>query len=212
MAFYMKMGSKSLKASGINMNGSPLPKCGDPGEAPCPQPSQGSVDSKAQKKADEAPKVFSGGSSSMVNNPDGTTTYNRTRNFTQDGEANESRPNNLPSYASVGVTKEEGDAYWASKRNSGTESDSFTTVNLEPMPMQMPTMQPTAGPIPDLPTKEITYTPVDAPPKELQTSNSGTSTTHKYKPKKGKKKGRSLLEAKIEDFFSGSGPCGGPNC
>ena len=212
MAFYMKMGSKSLKASGINMNGSPLPKCGDPGEAPCPQPSQGSVDSKAQKKADEAPKVFSGGSSSMVNNPDGTTTYNRTRNFTQDGEANESRPNNLPSYASVGVTKEEGDAYWASKRNSGTESDSFTTVNLEPMPMQMPTMQPTAGPIPDLPTKEITYTPVDAPPKELQTSNSGTSTTHKYKPKKGKKKGRSLLEAKLEDFFSGSGPCGGPNC
>ena len=212
MAFYMKMGSKSLKASGINMNGSPLPKCGDPGEAPCPQPSQGSVDSKAQKKADEAPKVFSGGSSSMVNNPDGTTTYNRTRNFTQDGEANESRPNNLPSYASVGVTKEEGDAYWASKRNSGTESDSFTTVNLKPMPMVMPNMQPEAGPIPDLTPKKITYTPVDAPPKELQTSNSGTSTTHKYKPKKGKKKGRSLLEAKIEDFFSGSGPCGGPNC
>ena len=212
MAFYMKMGSKSLKASGINMNGSPLPKCGDPGEAPCPQPSQGSVDSKAQKKADEAPKVFSGGSSSVVNNPDGTTTYNRTRNFTQDGEANESRPNNLPSYASVGVTKEEGDAYWASKRNSGTESDSFTTVNLKPMPMVMPSMQPTAGaPIPLTP-KKITYTPVDAPPKELQTSNSGTSTTHKYKPKKGKKKGRSLLEAKIEDFFSGSGPCGGPNC
>mgnify|MGYP003626124817 FL=1 len=208
----MKMGSKSLKASGINMNGSPLPKCGDPGEAPCPQPSQGSVDSKAQKKADEAPKVFSGGSSSVVNNPDGTTTYNRTRNFTQDGEANESRPNNLPSYASVGVTKEEGDAYWASKRNSGTESDSFTTVNLKPMPMVMPSMQPTAGaPIPLTP-KKITYTPVDAPPKELQTSNSGTSTTHKYKPKKGKKKGRSLLEAKIEDFFSGSGPCGGPNC
>ena len=135
MAFYMKMGSKSLKASGINMNGSPLPKCGDPGEAPCPQPSQGSVDSKAQKKADEAPKVFSGGSSSMVNNPDGTTTYNRTRNFTQDGEANESRPNNLPSYASVGVTKEEGDAYWASKKNSGTESESLTSVNLKPMPM-----------------------------------------------------------------------------
>ena len=206
------MGSKSLKASGINMNGSPLPKCGDPGEAPCPQPSQGSVDSKAQKKADEAPKVFSGGSSSVVNNPDGTTTYNRTRNFTQEGEANESRPDNLPSYAEVGVSKEEGDAYWASKRNSGTESDSFTTVNLKPMPMVMPNMQPTAGaPIPLTP-KKITYTPVDAPPKELQTSNSGTSTTHKYKPKKGKKKGRSLLEAKIEDFFSGSGPCGGPNC
>ena len=204
------MGSKSLKASGINMNGTPLKKCGDPGEAPCPQPSQGSVDSKAQKKADEAPKVFSGGSSSVVNNPDGTTTYNRTRNFTQDGEANE-KPNNLPSYAEVGVSKEEGDAYWASKRNSGTESDSFTTVNLKPMPMVMPSMQPTAGaPIPLTP-KKITYTPVDAPPEELKTSSKGFSTTVKRK-KPENKKGRSLFEAKLEDFFSGDGPCGGPNC
>ena len=207
MAFYMKMGSKSLKASGINMNGSPLPKCGDPGEAPCPQPSQGSVDSKAQKKADEAPKVFSGGSSSMVNNPDGTTTYNRTRNFTQDGEANESRPNNLPSYASVGVTKEEGDAYWASKRNSGTESDSFTTVNLEPMPMVMPTMQPTAGPIPNLPEKKITYTPVDAPPEELKTSSQGFSTTVKRKkPKKQKSNLNSKYGRKKSKI------CGGKDC
>ena len=164
MAFYMKMGSKSLKASGINMNGSPLPKCGDPGEAPCPQPSQGSVDSKAQKKADEAPKVFSGGSSSMVNNPDGTTTYNRTRNFTQDGEANESRPNNLPSYASVGVTKEEGDAYWASKRNSGTESDSFTTVKLDPMPMIFnPAKITTTPPPPIVPTPDPVPKPKPGP-------------------------------------------------
>ena len=208
MAFYMKMGSKSLKASGINMNGSPLPKCGDPGEAPCPQPSQGSVDSKAQKKADQAPKVFSGGSSSVVNNPNGTTTYTRKRNWTQDGEANE-KPKNLPSYASVGVTKEEGDAYWASKRNSGTESDSFTTTRLDPMPMVMPSMQPTAGaPIPLTP-KKITYTPVDAPPKELQTSSSGSSTTNKYKPGKQKKKGRSLTGAKIEDFFKVKGKCPG---
>ena len=207
MAFYMKMGSKSLKASGINMNGSPLPKCGDPGEAPCPQPSQGSVDSKAQKKADEAPKVFSGGSSSMVNNPDGTTTYNRTRNFTQDGEANESRPNNLPSYASVGVTKEEGDAYWASKRNSGTESDSFTTVNLKPMPMVMPNMQPEAGPIPDLTPKKITYTPVDAPPEELKTSSQGFSTTVKRKkPEQQKSNLRSKYGRRKSKI------CGGKNC
>jgi len=137
MAFYMKMGSKSLKASGINMNGSPLPKvnCPDGTPPPCSKPSQASVDSKAQTKADQATKVYSGGSRSVVNNPNGTTTYNRTRNFTQDGEANESRPNNLPSYASVGVTKEEGDAYWASKRNSGTVSDSFTSVKLDRMPM-----------------------------------------------------------------------------
>jgi hypothetical protein len=214
MAFYMKMGSKSLKASSINMNGSPLPKvnCPDGTPPPCSKPSQASVDSKAQTKADQATKVYSGGSRSVVNNPNGTTTYNRTRNFTQDGEANESRPDNLPSYDSVGVSKEEGEAYWASKRNSGSESDSFTTVNLEPMPMQMPTMLPTAGPIPDLPTKEITYTPVDAPPKELRTSDGGMSTTNKYKPGKQKKKGRSLFQAKLEDFFSGDGPCGGPNC
>ena len=207
MAFYMKMGSKSLKASGINMNGSPLPKCGDPGEAPCPQPSQGSVDSKAQKKADEAPKVFSGGSSSIVNNPDGTKTLTRKRNFTQDGEANESRPNNLPSYASVGVTKEEGDAYWASKRNSGTESDSFTTVNLKPMPMVMPNMQPEAGPIPDLTPKKITYTPVDAPPEELKTSSKGFSTTVKRKkPEQQKSQLRSKYGRKKSKI------CGGKNC
>ena len=207
MAFYMKMGSKSLKASGINMNGSPLPKCGDPGEAPCPQPSQGSVDSKAQKKADEATKVFSGGSSSIVNNPDGTKTLTRKRNFTQDGEANESRPNNLPSYASVGVTKEEGDAYWASKRNSGTESDSFTTVNLKPMPMVMPNMQPEAGPIPDLTPKKITYTPVDAPPEELKTSSKGFSTTVKRKkPEQQKSQLRSKYGRKKSKI------CGGKNC
>ena len=206
MAFYMKMGSKSLKASGINMNGSPLPKCGDPGEAPCPQPSQGSVDSKAQKKADQAPKVFSGGNSSMVNNPNGTTTYTRTKNFTQDGEANE-KPKNLPSYASVGVTKEEGDAYWASKRNSGTESDSFTTVNLKPMPMVMPNMQPEAGPIPDLTPKKITYTPVDAPPEELKTSSKGFSTTVKRKkPKKQESQLRSKSGRKKSKI------CGGKNC
>mgnify|MGYP003651757471 FL=1 len=207
MAFYMKMGSKSLKASGINMNGSPLPKCGDPGEAPCPQPSQGSVDSKAQKKADEATKVFSGGSSSIVNNPDGTKTLTRKRNFTQDGEANESRPNNLPSYASVGVTKKEGDAYWASKKNSGTESDSFTTVNLKPMPMVMPNMQPEAGPIPDLTPKKITYTPVDAPPEELKTSSKGFSTTVKRKkPEQQKSQLRSKYGRKKSKI------CGGKNC
>ena len=209
MAFYMKMGSKSLKASGINMNGTPLKKCGDPGEPACTQPSQGSVDSKAQKKADEAPKNFSGGSSSMVNNPDGTKTLTRKRNFTQDGEANESRLNNLPSYASVGVSQEEGDAYWASKKNSGTESDILTSVKLDRMPMVTPTMQPEAETLISLTPKKITYTPVDAPKKELQTSSSGSSTTNKYKPGKQKKKGRSLTGAKIEDFFTAKGRCPG---
>ena len=209
MAFYMKMGSKSLKASSINMNGSPLPKvnCPDGTPPPCSKPSQASVDSKAQKKADQATKVFSGGSSSMVNNPNGTTTYTRTRNFTQNGEANESRPDNLPSYAEVGVTKEEGDAYWASKRNSGTESDSFTTIKLDPMPMRMPTMQPEAGPIPDLPTKEITYDPVDTPPEKLKTSASGYSTTVKRKkPEKQKSQLRSKYGRKKSKI------CGGKNC
>ena len=215
MAFYMKMGSKSLKASSINMNGSPLPKvnCPDGTPPPCSKPSQASVDSKAQTKADNATKIYSGGSSSVVNNPNGTKTYTRTRNFTQNGEANESRPNNLPSYAEVGVTKEEGDAYWASKRNSGTESDSFTTVDLKPMPMQMPTMQPEAGPIPDLPTKEITYDPVDVVPEALKTSSSGYSTTHKTKPPKYKKKKQmSLTEAKLKNFFKIKGKCPGGDC
>ena len=218
MAFYMKMGSKSLKASGINMNGTPLKKCGDLGEPPCPKPSQATADAAAEKSVDNANRVYNEDfkETGRKKVPGGTEVrFERDYNQTGTGAAS-AKPNNLPSYASVGVTKEEGDAYWESQRSkSGTETKTrmiHEPIKLDPVGFDLPSMQPEVGaPIPLTP-KKITYTPVDAPPKELQTSNSGTSTTHKYKPKKGKKKGRSLLDAKLEDFFSGSGPCGGPNC
>jgi len=89
MAFYMKMGSKSLKASGINLNGSPLPKCGDPGEDPCP-PSQAAADAIAEKNLRNAPKVSDGGFKETGRRKvDGGTevSYERKYNQTGTGEA-----------------------------------------------------------------------------------------------------------------------------
>lgn len=207
MAFYMKMGSKSLKTSGINM-GTPLYKCGDPGEEPCP-PSQASTDAKAQQKANEATKVYGGSTNSVVNNPDGTTTFTRTRNFTQDGEAKE-KPKNLPSYSEVGVSKAEGDAYWASKRNSGSESDSFTTVNLKPYGIQPKTMEIKADA--KIAVPKPGYTPVGMPEAEKKTGLVGGSTTFKRKKYKNKGHGQSLMVLKVKDalnFSKGKCPSGG---
>ena len=59
MAFYMKMGSKSLKASGINMNGSPLEvNCPDGTPPPCSQPGQAAADAAAEKSVDNANRVY----------------------------------------------------------------------------------------------------------------------------------------------------------
>ena len=181
MAFYMKMGSKSLKASGINLNGSPLPKCGDPGQPPCP-PSQASVDSKAQINADKATKTITGGSSNIVNNDDGTMTLTRKRNWTQDGKANE-KPKNLPSYASVGVSQKEGDAYWASKRNSGTDTETITSINLKPYDVELRPMEIKANVDIQLPKKR--FKSVEMPEVEKRTGLTGGSTTIEQKKQKG---------------------------
>lgn len=142
MAFYMNLGSKSLKASGINMNGSPFAKCGDPGEKPCPK-GQAAANAAAEESANKAPKVYDGkfketGRKKVV----GGTEITYSRNFTQTGTG---KDKNLPSYASVGVSKEEGDAYWAKKNRSGTETKTRTIrdaiqldpYGIEPMPMEI---------------------------------------------------------------------------
>lgn len=150
MAFYMKMGSKSLKASGINMNGTPLKKCGDPGEPPCTQPSQATADAAAEKSADNANRVYGDDFKETGRRkvPGGTeVSFSRNYNQTGTGEAN-ARPKNLPSYASVGVTKEEGDAYWESQRSkSGTETKTrmiADPIKLNPAGFDLPSMQPEA--------------------------------------------------------------------
>ena len=214
MAFYMKMGSKSLKASGINMNGTPLKKCGDPGEPPCTQPSQATADAAAEKSVDNANRVYDDdfketGRKKVTGGTE--VRFERDYNQTGTGEAN-AKPKNLPSYASVGVTKEEGDAYWQSQRSkSGTETKTrmiADPIRINPAGLDLPPMQPEAETLIPLTPKKITYNPVDAPKKELKTSSSGSSTTNKRKIPK-KKKGRSLTGAKIEDFFTAKGRCPG---
>ena len=205
MAFYMKMGSKSLKASGINLNGSPLPKCGDPGQPPCP-PSQASVDSKAQINANNAPKTITGGSSNIVNNDDGTMTLTRKRNWTQDGKANE-KPKNLPSYASVGVSQKEGDAYWASKRNSGTDTETITSINLKPYDVELKPMEIKANVDIQLPKKR--FTPVGMPEVEKKIGLVGGSTTIKQKKQKAYVEQQGLRSKRGRKK---SKHCGGENC
>jgi hypothetical protein len=211
MAFYMKMGSKSHKASGINMNGTPLKKCGDPGELPCTQPSQATADAAAEKSVDNANRVYNDDfkETGRTKVPGGTeVSFSRNYNQTGTGEATKSYTQ---------LAKEGGDVEAARKWNaerskSGTETKTrmiTDPIKINPAGFDLPSMQPETETLIPLTPKKITYTPVDAPDKELQTSSSGSSTTNKYKPGKQKKNGRSLTGAKIEDFFTVKGRCPG---
>ena len=92
-------------------------------------PAKKKAEAQASKNLTTSKKVYEGGSRSMVDNPDGTRTLTSTRNYTQSGTG---KDRNLPSYASVGVSKAEGDAYWAKKSKRGVETESITSVNLKP--------------------------------------------------------------------------------
>ena len=209
MAFYMKMGSKSLKASSINMNGSPLSKCGDPGEAPCPQPSQATADAAAEKSVDNANRVYDGDfkETGRTKVAGGTEiSYERNYNQTGTGEARKSYTQLAKEGGDVKAARE-----WNAERNkSGKETKTrmiYDPIPLTPVGFDLPPMLPEApGPIPLTPRK-ITYTPVEAPPKELQTSDRGMSTTVKRKkPTKTKNQLRSKY------FRKKSKHCGGENC
>jgi len=134
MAFYMKMGSKSLKASGINLNGSPLPKCGDPGEDPCP-PSQAAADAIAEKNLRNASKVSDGGFKETGRKKvEGGTEISYERNYNQTGTGEST--GNLPSYkefAARGGDVEKAKRYWASRSKSGKE----TKTRMIPDPIKL---------------------------------------------------------------------------
>ena len=160
MAFYMKMGSKSLKASGINMNGSPLPKCGDPGEAPCPQPGQATADAAAEKSVDNANRVYDGDfkETGRKKVPGGTeVSFSRNYNQTGKGEATKSYTQLAKEGGDVEAAKK-----WNAERNkSGTETKTrmiHEPIKLDPVGFDLPSMQPEVGaPIPLTPKKNNIY-------------------------------------------------------
>lgn len=139
MAFYMKMGSKSLKASSINMNGSPLPKVNCPDGTPPPCASQADADSKAQSNANSAEVEYSNQSFTSKKIDNNTTQYTRTRDWIKKGKGKSTGTKSKDwtgDLAKMGFTGPTANAdYNASKANSGTESDSFTSTRLDPMPM-----------------------------------------------------------------------------
>tara|TARA_R110000796_G_C14375016_1_gene414543 strand:+ start:69 stop:689 length:621 start_codon:yes stop_codon:yes gene_type:complete len=86
---------------------------------------------EAKTNASNAPKVYSGGSRNMVNNPDGTKTLTSTRNYTQTGTGKAKK-----SYKQLEA--EGGDVASAKKFNAtnsraGKETESITSVNLKPV-------------------------------------------------------------------------------
>tara|TARA_R110002073_G_scaffold4601_1_gene29737 strand:- start:46 stop:672 length:627 start_codon:yes stop_codon:yes gene_type:complete len=139
MAFYMKMGSKSLKASSINMNGSPLPKVNCPDGTPPPCASQADADSKAQSNANSAEKKIINQSFTSKKIDDNTTQYTRTRDWIKEGKGKSTGTKSKDwtgDLAKMGFTGPTANAdYNASKVKSGTESDTFTSTRLDPMPM-----------------------------------------------------------------------------
>ena len=205
MAFYMKMGSKSLKASGINMNGTPLRKCGDPGEPPCPQPSQAAADSNAQASADKADKVYSDFRSNTTKNNDGSTTTTRTRDFTQSGVGESGGTGRTyQDMRNEGASEDqikEAELFNANKSNSGTEKRSNTNVSLKPRGITTPSSTiETSGNLNIKPVK-VSYTPVEMPDETPTTSDWGFSSTHKYKKAPKKKKER-------VNYKTAGGDCG----
>lgn len=147
MAFYMKMGSKSHKASGVNMNGTPLKKCGDPGEPPCTQPSQATADAAAEKSVDNANRVYNDDfkETGRTKVPGGTeVSFSRNYNQTGTGEATKSYTQ---------LAKEGGDVEAARKWNaerskSGTETKTrmiTDPIRINPAGFDLPSMQPEAN-------------------------------------------------------------------
>jgi len=145
MAFYMKMGSKSLKASGINMNGSPLEvNCPDGTPPPCSQPGQAAADAAAEKNLRNAPKVSDGDFKETGRRKvDGGTevSYEREYNQTGTGEARIS----YTELAKKGGDVEAARKWNAERNKSGTETKTrmlYEPIKLDPygpkfMPMDI---------------------------------------------------------------------------
>jgi len=129
----MKMGSKSLKASGINMNGSPLEvNCPDGTPPPC----QAEADATAEKNLRNAPKVPVGdfketGRRKVAGGTE--VSYERKYNQTGTGEST-GRPS-YKEYEAGGGDVEEAKKYWAERNKSGTETKTrmlYEPIKLDP--------------------------------------------------------------------------------
>ena len=212
MAFYMKMGSKSLKTSGINMNGSPLPRvtCADGTPPPCA--SQGTANAAAEVSVNNAPKIFDGDFKEIKRTKvAGGTEISFERNYTQKGTGEATK-----SYKQL--KNEGGDVKaarkWNAERNkSGTETKTrmiHDPITLDPMPMKVPSLKPEAGPVPSINTEK--FAPVPIPAAQNKTSKRGGNSTAKPLKVPKQKNSKGLIQAKVEDFFKGKGPCGGTDC
>lgn len=210
MAFYMKMGSKSLKASGINM-GTPLYNCGGKNQPPCP-PSQEAADKDAEKnllnagerkeKTIRTEKKIPGGKQIIFK-----TNYSKKADGESSGPQSEDWEGDLKKMGFTGTVEEMNKAYNATRNSSRTETKTRTILDpiklnpygIKPMPMKIE-----VDPVSFTPR----YAPVGMPEAEKKTGLVGSSTTIKTK-KQGyteQKNLRSTRGRKKSDI------CGGKNC
>ena len=207
MAFYMKMGSKSLKASGIDLNGSPLPKCGDPGEDPCP-PSQAAADAIAEKNLRNAPKVSDGGFKETGRRKvDGGTevSYERKYNQTGTGEARIS----YTELAEKGGDVEAARKWNAERNKSGKETKTRMIpdpIKLDPYGPKFMPMEIKANLDVQLPKKR--FKSVEMPEVEKKTGLVGGSTTVKCPDPKDNYTKQKNLRSKFSLRRKGGCPSG----
>ena len=210
MAFYMKMGSKSLKASGINM-GTPLYNCGGKNQPPCP-PSQEAADKDAEKNLLNAgekkgetirtEEKIAGGKKITFK-----TNFSKKADGESKGPQSDNWEGDLRKMGFTGTVKEMNKAYNATRNSNRTETKTRTILDpikldsygIKPMPMKIE-----ADPV----TVASRYAPVEMPGVEKKTGLVGGSTTIKTK-KQGyteQKNLRSTRGRKKSDI------CGGKNC
>ena len=174
------------------MNGTPLRKCGDPGEPPCPQPSQATADAAAETSVNNAPKIYDGDFQETGRRQvAGGQEVSYSRNFTQKGTGEATKT--YEELASEGGDVEAAQKWNAARNKSGTETKTrtiFKPINLEPRGFNLPTMLPEAAGEISIPPQKVEYTPVETPAITPTTSDQGFNSTHKYKkaPKKKKKR------------------------
>ena len=101
------------------------------------------AEAEAKVNTSNAPKVYSGGSRNMVNNPDGTRTLTSTRNYTQTGTGKATKT--YKQLKSEGGDVAAARKFNAKKSRSGTETESITSVNIKPYGITQPKVKITGG-------------------------------------------------------------------
>lgn len=216
MAFYMKMGSKSLKASGINFNGSPLKvNCPDGTPPPCSQPSQEAADKDAEKNLLNAGEKKGNTVRTEERIPGGKkitfkTNYSKKADGKSSGSQSKDWEGDLRKMGFTGTVKEMNQAYNATRNSNRTETTTRTI--LDPIELDPYGIKPPPWKF-ELASATVTpkYAPVKMPEVEKKTGLVGGSTTFKRKKnKKGDE--QSLWQLKLKDaldFSKGDCPSGG---